>query len=114
MKPTPAILLTAILVTLCGCYDQSAYDAAVQADDKQRAAAWAEAQRVQAEDTAHREKAWAAAEAHLEKETELLKRREALLNKQEEQARRFDAILDKWEAMPSGKAQLTEVTAGGS
>jgi hypothetical protein len=105
MKETSAILLTATLITLCGCTDQSAYDAALQADVRQREAAWAEAERVQAEDTARREKAWSEAEAQFEKEKELMKRWEALLSIQEEQAKRFDAILDKWESLPLGKAE---------
>ena len=98
-------LLIALLVPVCGCYDQSAYDAALRADEERRGAAWAEVERRQAEETARKEKAWAEREAQLEKEKELLKRSEALLTKQEEQAKRFDAILEKWESLSPPKNQ---------
>lgn len=100
MRTISIAMMALAIISLSGCYDQSAYDSALQADEKRREAAWAEADLAQAEETERREKAWADSEALLEKEKDHLRRWDVLLTKQEEQARRFDAILDKWEAMP--------------
>jgi len=103
MRLTCIAMATATLISLCGCYDQSAYDAALDADTKQREAAWAQAEQEQAEDKARREEAWAVSKAMLKTEEAMLKRCEALLTKQEKQAERFDAILTKWESLPTPK-----------
>ncbi len=103
MKALLMAVLVLVVIPLVGCYDQTAYNSALQADETRREAAWAESERLQAEETARREKAWAESDALLEKEREQQLRWDALLTKQEEQARRFDAILDKWEKMAPSK-----------
>jgi len=94
MKTMYMAMLGAVVITLAGCNDQSRYSAY-----------WAEFERLQAEETARREKAWAESERMLERDKELQERWEALLTKQEEQARRFDAILEKWESIPAAEGK---------
>jgi hypothetical protein len=105
MKLAYTALITAAIIPLCGCYDQSSYDAALEADTKQREVAYAQAAQDEAQERTRRDKAWADSDSMLEKERAMQKRWEALLTKQEHQAARFDTILTKWESLPDAKDQ---------
>lgn len=117
MKWLLCIGTVACLIGGAGCYDsdsrRTAYQRALQDDEKRREAAWAESDRLNQEDQKRREAAWAESERSnevysnmqarslklLESEETLQPRWDALLKKQEEQAVRFDALLTKWERM---------------